>query len=138
MSELSKNVDRLFQWLVSIGLPPSSGDVRIVEIRNGIAKADDRGRFHVWQEELRKPSDYEGRFEELLQMGFSWLNLSCAGVYRGSLIVSVEVPANPALSKPPPPYLNTPVNLSGPSNYSLDHGWSVDRVLVIESESKPS
>ena len=109
-----------------------------MEIRNGVAKYDDRGRFHVREEELRKPSDYEGRFGELLQMGFSWLNLSCGGVYRGPLIVCVEVPAKPALSKALHPECNTPVNLSGPSNYSLDHGWSVDRVLVIESESKPS
>jgi hypothetical protein len=97
MSVLSKNLDELFHWLESIGLPPPSRDVRIVEIKKGITNLDDRGRFHVRQDELRQPSDYEARFEELLQMGFSWLNLSCCGVTTASWLLVLK-------SRPTPLY----------------------------------
>ena len=138
MSELSNNLHRLFDVLVSGGLTPPSGDVRLVEIRNGVRKYDDRGRVHICRDELRKPSDYEGRFEELLQMGFGWVNLSCYGVYQTFLIVGVEVPAKPAIVMTLQPEFRTPVNLSGPSNHSLEQGWSVDGNLVIDDESRPS
>ena len=138
MSELSKNLDRLFHWLVRMGLAPPSGDVRLVEIRNGVRKYDGRGRVHIRRDELHKPSEYEGRFEELLQMGFGWVNLSCYGVYQTFLIVGVEVPAEPAIVMTLQPEFRTPVNLSGPSNQSLERGWSVDGNLVIDDESRPS
>jgi hypothetical protein len=138
MSVLSENLDELFHWLESIGFPPPSRDVRIVEIKKGITNLDDRGRFHVRQDELRQPSDYEARFEELLQMGFSWLNLSCCGVYDSFLVVSIEVPANPTISRALYPEFVTPVNHSSPSLHSLDREWSVDGILVIDNEPRPS
>jgi hypothetical protein len=121
MSALSIHLDRLCRWLESEGLKPPSRDVRLIEISliNGTSR--------VRQDELRKPSDYEDRFEEILRAGFPWLNLSCYGVHEGSLIVAVEIPGH----KSPNPGYATPVNLSGPTRIVLQHEWRVDSVLAI-------
>jgi len=123
VSALSNYLDMLLHWLESIGLQPPSQDVRILEISLG------DGTYHVRRDELRKPLDYEARFEELLRAGYPWLNMSCYGVHDGSLIVAIEVPSpRVGLS----PGCATRVNLSGPARIVLDHQWRVDSVLTIE------
>ena len=123
MSALSHYLDRLLHWLESMGLQPPSRDVRILEISLG------DGTYHVRRDELRKPLDYEARFEELLRAGYLWLNMSCYGVHDGSLIVAIEVPS-PRVGHSPG--CATRVNLSGPAPIVLDQHWHVDSVLTIE------
>jgi hypothetical protein len=64
-------------------------------------------------------------FDELLAVGYTWLNMSCYGVHDGSLIVAIEVPSPRTLR----PGYSTYVNLSGPPT---DHEWNIDAVLTIE------
>jgi hypothetical protein len=120
MSALSKHLDRLFRWLASAGPQPPTQDVRIVELHADTVNLGD-GTYHVRRDQLRKPLEYEVRFEELLQAGYPWLNMSCYGVHDGSLIVAIEVPG----PRPLYPGHATPVNLSGPAR-------TVDSVLTIE------
>jgi len=122
MSALSQHLERLIDWLGSIGLHPPSRDMRIVEIGSGI------GTPHVRREALRKPLEYEGRFEELLQAGYPWLNMSCYDVHEGLLVVAIAVPS----PRPLTPGHATSVNLSGPARIVLDHQWCVDSVLTID------
>ena len=123
MSVLSNHLDMLLHWLESIGLQPTSQDVRLLEVNLG------DGTYHVRRDELRKPLDYGARFEELLRAGYPWLNMSCYGVHDGLLIVAIEVPS-PRVGHSPG--FATPVNLSGPTRIVLDHQWHVDSVLTIE------
>jgi hypothetical protein len=104
----------------------------------------DNIKCHVRKDELRTPSEYENRFNELLQVGYTWLNLSCYGIYESFLIVAVEVPsatvphATPSGWSPKGeprtlyPGCATSVNLSGPANIVRDNGWRVDPLLTIE------
>jgi hypothetical protein len=121
MSALSDHLGRLLNWLGSIGLHPPSQDMRIVEIGSGI------GTPRVRREALLRPLEYEARFEELLQAGYPWLNMSCYGVHDGLLVVAIEVPS----PRPLTPGHATSVNLSGPARIVLDHQWCVDSVLTI-------
>jgi len=91
MGALSNHLDGLLRCLESSGLRPPSQDVRIIEVSAGVNSSD--GKHHVRNDELRRPSEYENRFDELLQTGYRWLNLSCYGVHEGFLIVAVEVPS---------------------------------------------
>jgi hypothetical protein len=122
MSALFEHLDKLLGALGSIGLRPPSGDMRIVEIGSGL------GIPHVRREALRRPSEYEARFEELLEAGYPWLNMSCYGVHEGLLVVAIEVPSPRRLT----PGHATSVNLSGPARIVLDHQWCVDAVLTID------
>ena len=125
MSALSSNLDSLFQRLDSVGLQPSSREVRIVEISQ-ITRVSADGTYHVRRDQLRKPSDYEKRFDGLLAAGYTWLDMSCCGIHDGSLIVMVEVPGPRTLY----PGCFTSVNMS----WHPPHGaeWNVAWILTIE------
>jgi len=141
MGALSNHLDGLLRCLESSGLRPPSQDVRIIEVSAGVNSSD--GKHHVRNDELRRPSEYENRFDELLQTGYRWLNLSCYGVHEGFLIVAVEVPSATVAHMTPSgwspegkartlhPGCTTSVNLSGPARIVLDHQWRVDSVLTI-------
>jgi len=118
MSPLCLHLERLLQWLQEIGLQLPSRDIRIVEISQ-IRQPSTDGTYHVRRNQLLSPLEYESRFDKLLAKGYSWLNMSCYGVYDGLLIVAIEVP-DPRTLYPGCP---TSVNLSAPS---------AARILTIE------
>lgn len=59
---------------------------------------------------LRSPEEYAARFEHHLRAGFSWINLSAAGIIEGTLIVLIETPHRSSGT----PAEHVAVNLSGP------------------------
>jgi hypothetical protein len=139
MSALSNHLERLLGWLESIGRTPPSRDVRIIEITEFDPRS---GKYHARKGELREPSEYESRFDELLRTGYDWLNMSCYGVYDGFLIVAIEVPSATVpewtasgwsqQARALYPGCFTSVNLSGPQPGSGDDRWCVKSVLAIE------
>jgi hypothetical protein len=130
MTSLSSHLDRLLRQLESFGLQSASTDVRIVEV----SQISPDGTYHVRRDQLRKPMDYESRFDELLATGYSWLNISCYGVQNGSLIVGIEVP-DPGNPRTLYPGCATSVNLSwriSPDGTGSEYEWNVATVLTIE------
>lgn len=125
MSALSDHLDRLFSWLKSTGLEPPSKDVRIVEVPSA-------GTSCVRHESLRKPLEYEARFEELIRATYPWLNMSCKGVHEGLLIVAIELPSYRLPREKCPVDFVTSVNLSGPASNVVDRDWRLDSYLTIE------
>jgi hypothetical protein len=77
---------------------------------------------------VREPEQYEARFDELMKVGFPWMNVTCLGVIDGMLLVGVELPR----VAPPEPAKRTSINLSGPMAKVLNSGWSAEEVLSIE------
>jgi hypothetical protein len=126
MSVLSGHLDRLLQRLESLGLYQTSREVRIVEISQ-ISRVSADGTYHVRRDQLRKPVEYESRFDELLATGYSWLNMSPCGVHDGSLIVMIEIPGPRALY----PGCFTSVNTSWRTPPDGAE-WNVAAVLTIE------
>jgi hypothetical protein len=112
-------IAELLEFLRKSGNPPPTADCRILEAgaafgRGGLALAD-----------ARVVSEYRARFDELLNAGYPWLNVSCYGVFEGHLVVVVEAP----LEAPNAPSKNTSVNYSGPAQVVLDHGWDATYAL---------
>jgi hypothetical protein len=105
MSALATHLERLVGWLEGIGLKPHAKDVLIVEVSH-LNQSD--GTAHVRQTDFHEPSDYAMRFDELLQAGYPWLNMSCYGIHDGRLIVAIEIPSPSPLH----PGCATSVNLS--------------------------
>ena len=101
--------------------------VQIHQIMQAHSAAGSDGAAHIRQTDFRDPSDYATRFDELLQAGYPWLNMSCYGIHDGRLIVAIEIPS----PRPLHPGCATSVNLSGPSRTVLDSGWRTDAVLTI-------
>jgi hypothetical protein len=131
MTALSNHLDRMFVWLRDIGLQPPSENVRFVEIKQSEYDAEDK-TLHIRADQLCTSSEFESRFDELLRMGYFWINFSCYGVHDGLLVVGIEQPSFDK-EKPEPlrPGCNTSVNLSGPRYDVLADEWRVDQVLTI-------
>lgn len=100
--------------------------MRIVEIRSG-APTDQFGRIRVHRRDLRAPEDYEARFDELMNAGLPWLNVSAYGVDESALIVAIEIPIATSNRES-----RTSVNFSGPVAKVIGQGWKADQVLSIE------
>jgi len=70
--------------------------------------------------ELLSSEAFEPRFDELRQIGYSWLNFNLAGLHEERLIVSIEQPSyNPGCAK-------TSVNFSGPAFAVVENGGKVE------------
>jgi hypothetical protein len=88
----------------------------------GVALADeartdrDATRLRVPRAALASPEQFAPRFDEYLHRGYSWINLSAAGVVNGTLVVIVELPTQ---SRGAPPSAIS-VNLSGPERIQLE------------------
>jgi len=76
---------------------------------------------------LRSPDQYEPRFNELLAMGFPWLNLSYYGLLDGKGLVVVELPGHSASLSP-----STSVNFSGPMTSVAASGWDVRGHVLLQ------
>ena len=124
VSSFSEHLDRLLALLEPLGAPPFD---RIVVAEIDMSNTpDSRGRSRVSRDALVSPVVYETRFEELLQSGRSWLNLSAYGLHEGALVVVVELPrAGNSKAKA------TSVNLSGPQTRVMESGWDVGVALRI-------
>jgi hypothetical protein len=93
--------------------------------------ADPRVRYQDgWIAEagaLQDAADFRSVFDQLLVAGYSWLNLSAYGIFRGNLIVGVELPRE-QIGVPPG---LTSVNYSAPARKPDGTvGWEFDLTLT--------
>lgn len=114
LSTLDSHVERLLAFCVRVGAPPPPWRACLVlETRHPRVKYQS-GPVHGWAlpaEALCPVSRFEERFRSLLTAGYSWINLSAYGLFRGDLIIGVELPNEPG-GVPPG---RTSVNYSGPA-----------------------
>jgi hypothetical protein len=68
---------------------------------------------------------YENRFDELLNMGYDWINMHAKGILQEAFIVQIEYPLK---SINAPRHLVS-VNYSGPASNVWDLS---DRVMIVE------
>lgn len=126
MSALSTALERAIQLARSSGLDAPFTRVQLIEV-NHLA-LDSLGRCRVRRNDLREASMYEARFEELLAVGFPWVNLWACGVLGDSLIVAVELPR----MRPEQPCPVTSVSHSGPTERARARKWSAAEDLAFE------
>ncbi|MCP4978002.1 MAG: hypothetical protein GY931_17780 [Maribacter sp.] len=121
MSELEVHIQELFKWVRTLeGCPQNWNGVQIIEdpsfsIRGKVWK--------VPKESLKSIKEYEGRFEELLEKGYSWININFGGIYNDNAIVFIEYP-NQSSGLPKD---KVPVVPSGP----FGHEWDLSNKLCI-------
>jgi hypothetical protein len=108
MPRLDQELDRLRTFLIDCRPALVGQTIQLVEATE-VRFANNLLR--IARPALRSPVDYTGRFEELLHQGYSWINLTAAGIVDGELIVIVEVPRTSGGV----PADRVAVNLSGPA-----------------------
>jgi hypothetical protein len=83
---------------------------------------------HVTPADLVAADAFAERFDQLLSLGYPWINLSAAGVLRGALLVTVETPTYTQADID-----FTSVNASGPPALVQQRaGWRIDDLVLIE------
>jgi hypothetical protein len=122
MNRLNDRLAELVEFLKPLQ-PPRTSPVTMIEI-SGKASLDPTGRLLVPPEMFASVEGYAARFEQLLDLGFPWINLSCMGVLRDKLVVAVELPSEHAGPAP-----RTSINLSGPPRAVLDNNWDASWAL---------
>ncbi len=125
MSRLRKSVDELATWLQSRGAPAWS-EVALFEVSHETrfdCTATNQERIHIRKTELHSLESYEVRFEQLLNQGHSWINLSGFGVLGAILVVLVEIPRESVSAR------QTFVNFSGPP---VTRGWDASNCVALE------
>lgn len=121
MGALEDHFKSLSGWLKSRGVPAwnhllFAEDLKVVPFSKQIIEAN----------KLHSLEEFSDRFEELLEEGHNWLNLTALGVLDGTLIVAIEKPKANAGSP------TTSVNQSGPPNCVRDNGYDLERFIEIK------
>ena len=135
MSALSEHLQRLFNWLETLGpLPTPVGEVLLIEVPRSVG-VDSRGRLLISEDMIQSPTEYASRFDDLLNANLSWIHMTCYGLWKGSSIVGIDLPRSvleDSVSR------RTPVNYAGPENRAKEHGWDANESLALPvSESLP-
>ena len=123
---LRERLQELFQYVCGgpdQPPPPSLGSVLIAELH---PDDFDGNRPRIGPENFRSAEDYEVRFEELMTMGFAWVNMNYCGVLRGQGLILVECPKSPARARGP-----TSINYSGPPKLVADAGWDALAYIIL-------
>jgi hypothetical protein len=89
MNKLDEELNRLDQWLASLGDVPTWNGHLLAEGAH-IEFDPEHGVRLVMPSNLVSPAEYSVRFARLLSFGPSWLNLSAIGIMHDRLVVSVE------------------------------------------------
>ncbi len=90
---LKKYIEGLEIWLHSNNPNSNWNDVLIVDEADLYKEGKIIKNF---SEVLSSLNDYEHNFIQLIHEGYSWLNLSAVGIFKGNLVVCVEKPAHPS------------------------------------------
>jgi hypothetical protein len=123
-SQLDENLRQLFAFTAGQpGQPPMPASILIAELK---PEEFEGGRPRLREVNLRTPQEYAARFNELLCMGFAWLNVNYCGVLRGHGLVLIDYRRSPAQRKGP-----TSVNYSGPPKLVADAEWDALAYVVL-------
>ncbi|MBU1219478.1 hypothetical protein KKF34_01680 [Myxococcota bacterium] len=125
MNSINLALKKLLEYLLELQIYPPTQNVSIVEISG---EFDKNGRLSVGRDMLLDPDVYEARFEEIMRIGYAWINISCYGLYEDKLVVGIELPE----SMPQNP-VKTSINYSGPPNIVLEHKWNVEKILEVKN-----
>ncbi len=122
MSELQSQMSLLISWMQNIGKIPHWKELRILDTsRPDVRWNREAGGWQVAEEALVSPEAYEQHFHDLMQAGYSWINLSLYGLHGTTLIVGVELPQEAGKVTPG----KTSVNFSGPPIRNEKRDWQL-------------
>jgi len=113
MSRLNEALAQLDSFLEGQGIARQRSGTLLFEIDRRVRLEAEAGaaiRVHIPAGTLIPPSQYQVRFDELLGLGYAWLNLSCYGFVGETMVVAVELPRTPAGRVG----IATSINFSGP------------------------
>ena len=129
MSDLEKHLNQLVSLMKEHGMPSSWSRVLFVEdtsISHGLPS-------YIPRQALITLENYAARFDEHLDEGHSWINMSAAGILDDALLVIIHLPQY----KNSVPRDRVSVNLSGPAMLNGKSLWDASDKYIIVDEDAP-
>jgi hypothetical protein len=121
---LSDHIEKLLAWLSEKRKIPMYETIMIVE--DNYEESQETEFTILRRANFILGEDYEARFHRLLQRGYHWINLHCAGRLDKDLIFTIELPTYTSEG------IKTSVNYSGPSNPIFeDPEWDIEKGFEI-------
>jgi hypothetical protein len=121
---LNETVSQLLDWACgATGQPPRPTSVMVAEITPAARKGL---KLQFSASDLRSVSEYEDRFEHLVDSGYAWINVSYCGEIRGHGLVLIEYPSSPARGKGAPS-----MNFGGPPRCVADASWDAGAYVAL-------
>lgn len=113
LETLGEYIGRLLAWVDSLHPIPPWHSQLVLDTSDPMVRwvAEDGGFWQCPERALQPPDSFAGKFDELLRVGYAWINLSVYGIFDDDLIIGIELPSEP-VGVPPG---RTSVNFSGPS-----------------------
>jgi hypothetical protein len=127
MSELRKHFERLMAFAKQSDFRKPFSQVYFVENRKINHSNNSEIADEISRRDIISFEDYEDRFNEILNQGHSWVNLSFAGTMDDALLIVVELPN----------YKNTvlfewvSVNPSLPEKRVVENDWNISPFMKI-------
>ena len=121
MSDLDLHIQRLIEWAhTQDGCPKNWADIQIIEDPSFSIRSE---KWKASKESLMSIKQYEEIFNDLLNKGYSWININFGGIYKNKAIIFIEYPSNPINI----PKEKVSINYSGPEGYE----WDITEKLCI-------
>lgn len=106
---LDRQVAALLEWLGAVtDIPDFDGFLILDTSSQDVNYA--AGSCRVSPESLVSLESYSATYNDLLKKGYAWANLSVYGIFKGKLVIGIELPNSAAGV----PFGATTINFSGP------------------------
>lgn len=115
-----------FEDLLTHFMPPlylSWSQVFVVEYDSIIGEIPEL----ISKSALIPANEYEKRFDELLNIGYDWINMHAKGILNNFFIVEIEYP-NKSINAP---RNKISVNYSGPATYDNQPRWDLSSLVKV-------
>jgi hypothetical protein len=124
---LRKHFERLMELAKQHNFHQSFSQVYFVNDKSIRRFFDSNKPDEILRKDIFTFEDYENQFDELLNQGHSWLNLSFVGIVKDSLLIIIELPKykNNASCK------SISINLSLPNQEIIEKNWNVSSFMKI-------
>ncbi len=125
MSELKKHFERLMEFAIQSNFHKPFSQVYFVEGKSIQGFYGSNKICELFRQDIFTFETYESRFNELLNQGYSWINMHFAGILNNNLLIVIEIPNYENTIK------FTSINLSGPSKKVTEKDYSLDSFIKI-------
>lgn len=122
MEILQIHLTQLLSWVQNKEQCPAWSHILFIEDMDIIReKVEDKYTATVPRRALFTPEQYSSRFDELMNSGFSWINMSAAGILDKTLIIIIEFPRS----------CSAYMRHKTPVNFSQNVDWDVSKWLRV-------
>ena len=129
MNSLDDAIQRLLDLVRGQGLSAwTSIDLVFLEVPLDL---DGDMRIRVPSDQIKPLDEARQEFERVFRRDYSWINLSCAGLRAGRLLLTVETPRQESPRGPETQRTAPSINISGMERRVVENGFGAGAAIIV-------